>query len=153
MLHILGWWVKTTVHFILSNKHSPLHHSNSWEFSYPCCPSQRIFPPSAIQTLVSLSGNKWSVGWSCYPACRCYLLDVFGSRTLESLSIHEGRRLHNRLYIMWSFSVLRGLSINFFEQVILKAPLLTNSNIQEDFVTPPQAVYTQLVLWENIFSF
>ena len=92
MLPILGWWVKTTVHFILSNKHSPLHHSNSWEFSYPCCPSQRIFPPSAIQTLVSLSGNNWSVGWSCYPACRCYLLDVFGSRTLESLSIHEGRR-------------------------------------------------------------
>ena len=106
MLPILGWWVKTTVHFILSNsKHSPLHHSNSWKFSYPCCPSQRIFPPSAIQTLVSLSGNNWSVGWSCYPACRCYLLDVFGSRTLESLSIHEGRRLHNRLCIVWSFSV------------------------------------------------
>ena len=105
MLPILGWWVKTTVHFILSNKHSPLHHSNSWEFSFPCCPTQRIFPPSAIQTLVSLSSNNWSLGWSCYPACCCYLLDVFGSRTLESLSIHEGRRLNNRLYIVWSFSV------------------------------------------------
>ena len=105
MLPILGWWIKTTVHFILSNKHSPLHHSNSWELSYPCCPTQRIFPPSAIQTLVSLSSNNWSLGWSCYPACRCNLLDVFGSRTLESLSIHEGRRLHNRLCIVWSFSV------------------------------------------------
>ena len=58
-----------------------------------------------------------------------------------------------RLFIEYKIVVLRGLSINFFEQVILKAPLLTNSNIQEDFVTPPQAVYTQLVLWENILSF
>ena len=51
-----------------------------------------------------------------------------------------------RLFIEYKIVALRGLSINFFEQVILKAPLLTNSNIQEDFVTPPQAVYTQLVL-------
>ena len=58
-----------------------------------------------------------------------------------------------RLFVEYKIVVLRGLSINFFEQVILKAPLLTNSNIQEDFVTPPQAVYTQLVLWENILSF
>ena len=58
-----------------------------------------------------------------------------------------------RLFIEYKIVVLRGLSINFFEQVILKAPLLTNSNIQEDFVTPPQAVYTQLVFWENILSF
>ena len=27
MLPILGWWIKTTVHFILSNKHSPLHQA------------------------------------------------------------------------------------------------------------------------------
>ena len=59
----------------------------------------------------------------------------------------------SRLFIEYKIVVLWGLSINFFEQVILKAPLLTNSNIQEDFVTPPQAVYTQLVLWENILSF
>ena len=51
-----------------------------------------------------------------------------------------------RLFIEYKIVALRGLSINFFEHVILKAPLLTNSNIQEDFVTPPQAVYTQLVL-------
>ena len=58
-----------------------------------------------------------------------------------------------RLFIEYKIVALRGLSINFFEQVILKAPLLPNSNIQEDFVTPPQAVYTQLVLWENILTF
>ena len=58
-----------------------------------------------------------------------------------------------RLFTEYKIVALKGLSINFFEQVILKAPLLPNSNIQEDFVTPPQAVYTQLVLWENILSF
>ena len=58
-----------------------------------------------------------------------------------------------RLFIEYKIVVPRGLSINFFEQVILKAPLFTNSNIQEDFVTPPQAIHTQLVLWENILSF
>ena len=58
-----------------------------------------------------------------------------------------------RLFTEYKIVALKGLSINFFEQVILKAPLLLNSNIQEDFVTPPQAVYTQLVLLENILSF
>ena len=58
-----------------------------------------------------------------------------------------------RLFTEYKIVALKGLSINFFEQVILKAPLLPNSNIQEDFVTPPQAVYTQLVLWENILTF
>ena len=58
-----------------------------------------------------------------------------------------------RLFTEYKIVALKGLSINFFEQVILKAPLLPNSNIQEDFVTPPQAVYTQLVLWKNILSF
>ena len=101
----LGCWVKTTVHFILSSQHSPLHHSNSWEFSYPCCPSQGIFPPSAIQTLVSLSGNNWSLGWSCYPAFLCYLLDVRGSQTLESLPILTSRNRRNRLCVMYSFHV------------------------------------------------
>ena len=94
-----------TVHFILSNKHSPLHHSNSWEFSYPCCPSQGIFTPFAIQTLVSLCGNDWSIGWSCYPASLYYLLDVFGSRTLESLSVRKGRSLRIKLCIMFSVFV------------------------------------------------
>ena len=68
MLPFVGRWVKTTVPFIPNNQHFPLHHSNSWELYHSCCPSQGIFPPSAIQTLISLSGNNWSVGWSCYPA-------------------------------------------------------------------------------------
>ena len=105
MLTSLGRWIKTTVHFILSNQHSILRHSNSREFSYPCCPLQGIFPPSAIQTLVPLFGNNRSVGWSCYPAPLCYLLDVFDSRTLESLSIRKGRNLHIRLCIMRSVFV------------------------------------------------
>ena len=52
-------------------------------FSHSCCPSQGIFPPPAVQTLVPFSGNNWSVGWSCCPASLCYLLDVLGSGTLE----------------------------------------------------------------------
>ena len=76
------------------------------------------------------------------------------NRSPESKFANFDFYLHQlRLFIEYKIVALRGLSINFFEQVILKAPLLTNSNIQEDFVTPPQAVYTQLVLWENIFSF
>ena len=47
----------------------------------------------------------------------------------------------------------RRLSIDFFEQIILKALLLPKSNIQEDFVALSHALYTQLVLWENILSF
>ena len=105
MLPVVGRWVKTTVPFILNNQHFPLHHSNSWELYHSCCPSQGIFPPSAIQTLISLSGNNWSVGWSCYPASLCYLLDVRGSRTLESLSIRKGRIVHIKLCVMWSVFV------------------------------------------------
>ena len=105
MLLSFGRWGSTTVHFILSSQHSPLHHSNSWEFAYPCCPSQGIFSPSAIQTLLSLSGNNWSVDWSCYPASLCYLLDVLGSRTLESLSILKWRNRRNMLCVMFSFIV------------------------------------------------
>ena len=47
-----------SVSFILSSQHSILHHSDSWELSYPSCPSHGIFPASTIQTLVSLSGNN-----------------------------------------------------------------------------------------------
>ena len=60
MLPVVGRWLKTTVYVILSSQHFPLHHSSPREFSHSCCPSQRIFPPSAIQTLLSLSGNNLS---------------------------------------------------------------------------------------------
>ena len=48
------------------------------------------------------SRSDRSVGWSCYPSSLCYLLDVCGSRTLESLSIIFLRRWHNALCIMFS---------------------------------------------------
>ena len=64
---------------------SPSQHS--LQILSPCCPSQGIFPPPAVQTVVSFSGNNRSVGWSCFPATLSYLLDVLGSGTLEPLSI------------------------------------------------------------------
>ena len=48
--------------------HSSSPHCISWEFSNPCGPSESLSPPSAVQTLVPLSGFIWSVGWSHYPA-------------------------------------------------------------------------------------
>ena len=55
-----------------------------------------IFPPPADQTLLSLSDNNWPVDWSCCSASPCYLLDVGGSQTLESLSLCMGCSLHYR---------------------------------------------------------
>ena len=40
-----------------------------------------------------------------YPASLCYLLDVPGSQTLDSLSIRKRRRLHIKLCIMWGVFV------------------------------------------------
>ena len=51
-----------------------------------------------------------------------------------------------RLFIQCKIVVLRKLSTGFIVQVILEALLLTNSNIQEHFMTLSQAVCTQLVL-------
>ena len=51
-----------------------------------------------------------------------------------------------RLFIQCKIVALRKLSTGFIVQVILEALLLTNSNIQEHFVTLSQAVCTQLVL-------
>ena len=53
------------------------------------------------------------------------------------------------LFIECRFGVLRKLSIDFFEQVVLEAVLSPNSNIQEHFVT----LYTKLVLRGNTLSF
>ena len=73
MLSLFGGWASTSI--FRNSQHSPLHHNISWQFSYPCCPSQGICPPCAVQTLVSLSGNNWSVGWSCCSASLCYIWD------------------------------------------------------------------------------
>ena len=77
----------------MSLNNSPFHYLQS-TFSRPSqqllgillslLPFIRNLPPSAILTLVSLSGNHWSFGRSCYPAYLCYLLDVRGSRALKS---------------------------------------------------------------------
>ena len=97
-----GWASTTTINLFLSGWHSSLHRSICGKFSYPCCPSQEIFLASAVQTPVSLSGNHWSVGWSCCSASQCFMLDVRGSRTLEPLSIRKGRRLHHKVCIYFS---------------------------------------------------
>ena len=75
-----GWASTTTINLFLSGWYSPLHHSICRKFSYPCCPSQKILPPSAVQAPVSFSGNHWSVGWSCCSASKFSMLDVRGSR-------------------------------------------------------------------------
>ena len=68
------WWVGFNQHLSQqSTFSSPSYHS--LQFSYPCCPSQGICPSCAVQTLVSLSGNNWSVGWSCCSASLCYIWD------------------------------------------------------------------------------
>ena len=97
-----GWASTTTITFLLSSSHSPLHHSIFGKFSYSCSPSQGIFFASAVQTPVSLSGNNWSVVWSNHPASLCYKLDVLGSGTLKPLSVRTWRCLHHRLCIVFS---------------------------------------------------
>ena len=96
------WWVGFDQHpsqqSIFS---SPSRHF--WLILLPLLPSQNIFPPPAVQTLVSLSGDNWSVGWSCCSASLCYVLDVRGSRTLEPLSLRKKSSLHYKRNIMWSF--------------------------------------------------
>ena len=56
--------------------HNTLHHSISWEFPDTRCPKQGFFLAFIVQTLVSLSSNIRSVGWSCWPASLCCLLVV-----------------------------------------------------------------------------
>ena len=95
--------LKKTVHFILSSQHSPPHHSDSWEYSYHHCPSQGVFPPPAIQTLVPVSRNNWSVGWSCYPSSyAAYWMSV----VYEDWSFCRPLvQYHN--YIIWSSNLSR----------------------------------------------
>ena len=103
MLSLFGGWASTTtINLLRGGWHSPLHYSICWKFSHPCCPLQRFFPASAVQTPVSLSGNHWSVGWSCCPASHGSTLDVRVSRTLEPLSIRKGRSQHHGLCIYFS---------------------------------------------------
>ena len=45
------------------------------------------------RNLACICRNHWSVGWFCYPASLCYILDFLGSGTLVPLSIRTWRWL------------------------------------------------------------
>ena len=51
-------WITSKIYFFLSSVHSLPHHSIPYKFSHPCCPSQGIFPPPAVQTPLPFSGNN-----------------------------------------------------------------------------------------------
>ena len=57
MFALFGWWIATAIDSSRNYKHLPLRHGNSREFSYPCCPLQRIFHSSTVQTVLLLSDN------------------------------------------------------------------------------------------------
>ena len=61
LVAIFGRWIITTSNLFHGSSYSPLAYGIFGELSHPCCPSQSIFPPSAVQFLVSLFGNNWSV--------------------------------------------------------------------------------------------
>ena len=106
VLSFYGWWITTTINLFLScSLHSPLHHNISWEFSYPCCPHKEsaLHAPSKL-LYRCLATTDLLVGIFS-PAYHGYLLDARGSRKLESLSVRRRRRLHTRLYIIWSVFV------------------------------------------------
>ena len=130
--YALGRWASTkTINLLRSGWHSPLHYSICWEFSHPCFPLQRIFTTSAVQTPVSLSGNHWSVGWSCCPASLCYILDVRVSRTLEPLSIRQGRRLRHKLCIDFSvFDDDDGHKRGQTSRLVVGTEIQTNCNFE-----------------------
>ena len=54
LLIIIGRWIITTITLFHGSPHSPLAYGIFGELSHPCCPSQSIFPPSAVQTLATL---------------------------------------------------------------------------------------------------
>ena len=57
-------WITSKIYFFLSSVHSLLHHSIPYKFSHPCCPSQGIFPPPAVQTPLPWSLVQQLICWS-----------------------------------------------------------------------------------------
>ena len=102
MLSHFNKWITTTINSSRSAKYISLPHCNSWEFSNPSYPLQRIFASSAVETLVPLSGDYRSVGWSCYPSSQCYVSDFLNLQTMESLSIRKKCLLPITLCTVWS---------------------------------------------------
>ena len=108
MLLFFGGRIATILLTSVNSQHFLFPDSISWEFSDLRCTSQDIFHSSAIQTLVSLSSNNWSVGWSGRPASRCHSLDVSCSWAVETLSIRMGGSLHFRVWIIFNVFVDNG---------------------------------------------
>ena len=103
MLPLFGGWVSTSIFRI--SQHSPLHHNISWQFSYPCCPSQGILTSSAVQSPLSLPGNNRSFSWPRRSSFGCHPFHVFYSRRLGPLSMDVPRSSHIRLCVMFSIFV------------------------------------------------
>ena len=113
------------------NKQTLMRKSLCYKFSHHCCPSQGVFPPPTVQTLVPFSGNNWPVGWSCCPTSLCYLLDVLSSGTLEPLSIRISRSLHHGVCIVFSvFDDDDGYKRGQTSRPIVGAEVQTNCNFE-----------------------
>ena len=108
MLLFFGGRIVTILVTSVSSQHFLFPDSISWEFSDLRCTSQDIFHSSAIQTLVSLFSNNWSVGWSGRPASRYHSLDVSCSWTVDTLSICMGSSLHLSVWIIFNVFVDNG---------------------------------------------
>ena len=98
----LGKWNTWRVDMCFSVQHFSVHYCSCWQYSDPRRPSQGVFPSSAVQTLVNMSGHNWSLRWSYYRASRCCLLDVSGLRTMESLLLHIYPLCYYQLYFVFS---------------------------------------------------
>ena len=88
-------------------------------------------PSSAVQTLVSLSGNNWSFDWTCYTATLYHSLDFFSSRRLGSLPICFRYSLYIRLSIRYSIFVdVDGHWRGQTSRAVVGATIQTNCNFK-----------------------
>ena len=100
-----GKWYTTVCILFLDNPYSAFPNSNSWQFSYPCCPFQGILPSSAVQSPLSLPCNNRSVSRPRRSSFGCHPFYVLYPRRLGSLSMDTQRSFHIRLCVMFSIFV------------------------------------------------
>ena len=105
MFPVYGECNTTVCILFLVNPHSAFPNSISWQFSYPCCPSQGILTSSPVQSPLSLPGNNRSFSWSRHSSFSCHPFYVFYSRRLGPLSMDIPRNFHIRLCVMFSIFV------------------------------------------------
>ena len=105
MFPVCGECNTTVCVLFLVNPHSAFPNSISWQFSYPCCPSQGILPSSAVQSPLSLPGNNRSFSWPRRSSLGCHPFHVFYSRRLGPLSMDVPRSFHIGLCVMFSIFV------------------------------------------------